>query len=226
MRVRVSSLALALIFIFALSVLFLTTACSTPRHGLIILCAGDSLTDSEYPGDLARLLRGDGIPARVLNFGRKGNTSGEYLRFLEGRRSALAKERPDFILLELGTNDVRLDGDRTSSPDFARNMRAIIAIFRGFSTRSGGRPVILLASIPPVPETAAFPLGPASAERVSREINPLIRDIAREERLVFVDNYAVFAGSPELLPGVHPSREGYRRLARNWHDALAPLIRK
>jgi lysophospholipase L1-like esterase len=226
MRVRVSVLALTLIIISALSVLFLSSACSTPRLGVIILCAGDSLTDSEYPGDLERLLRGDGIPARVLNFGRKGNTSGEYLQFLEGRRAALAGERPDFVLLELGTNDVRLDGDRTSAPDFARNIRAIIAIFRGFSTRTGGRPVILLASIPPVPETVGFPFSPASGERVSREINPLIRDIAREERLVFVDNYAVFAASPELLPGVHPSREGYRRLALNWHEALSPLLKK
>jgi lysophospholipase L1-like esterase len=226
MRSRFSSLTLTLVFISALGVPFLSTACSTPRRGVIILCAGDSLTDSEYPGDLERLLRRDGIPARVLNFGRKGNTSGEYLQFLEGRRAALAGERPDFVLLELGTNDVRLDGDRTSAPDFARNIRAIIAIFRGFSTRSGGRPAILLASIPPVPETAGFPFGPASGERVSREINPLIRDIAREERLVFVDNYAVFAASPELLPGVHPSREGYRRLARSWHEALGPLLRK
>jgi lysophospholipase L1-like esterase len=193
---------------------------------VVILCAGDSITDSEYPRDLERLLAQDGVRSRVLNYGRKGNTSGEYLRFLEGRRASLAAERPDFVLIQLGTNDVRLDGDKTEAPAFARNLRTIIGIFREFPGRRGGPPGILLASIPPVPETVGFPFGPASRERITREINPLVRDIAREERLVFVDNYALFAGAPELLPDVHPSREGYRRLARNWRDALAPLLEK
>jgi lysophospholipase L1-like esterase len=193
---------------------------------VLILCAGDSLTDSAYPRDLQRLLARDGIAARVLNFGRKGDTSGEYRRFLENQRAALANRHPDFILLQLGTNDVRLDGDLTDTPTFARNMRAIIAIFRGFTGRRGGQASVLLASIPPVPDSAAFPFGPPSRERITREINPVLRELAREERLVFVDNYALFSASPELLPGVHPSREGYRRLARNWYGALAPLLKK
>ncbi len=208
-----------------LLVLALGSCSSPPRRAVIILCAGDSLTDSEYPRDLQRLLARDGIAARVLNFGRKGDNSGEYLRFLESRRAGLAERHPDFVLLQLGTNDVRLDGDLTDTPTFTRNMRAIIAVFRGFTDRKGGKASILLASIPPVPDSAAFPFGPSSRERVNREINPALRDIAREERLVFVDNYALFSASPELLPGVHPSREGYGRLARSWYGALAPLLK-
>lgn len=199
---------------------------SPPRRGVVILCAGDSLTDSEYPRHLQRLLARDGIAAKVRNFGRRGNTSGEYRRFLENQKAALANEHPDFILLQLGTNDVRLDGDLTDTPTFAGNMRAIIAIFRGFTGRRGGKAVILLGSIPPVPDSAAFPFGPASRERITREINPFIRQLAQEERLVLVDNTSLFSASPDLLPGVHPSREGYRRLARNWYAALAPLLKK
>jgi lysophospholipase L1-like esterase len=215
------------LFFLALTVFVVCCFCfSPPRQGVVILCAGDSITASEYPRDLERLLARDGIRAKVLNYGRKGNTSGEYLRFIEERKSSLAGERPDFILIELGTNDVRLDGDKVETPAFARNMRAIIGIFREFSNRTGRNSVILLASIPPVPETVGFPFGPASRDRITREINPLIRDIAREERLVFVDNYALFSGAPELLPEVHPSRDGYRRLARNWYDALKPLLQK
>jgi lysophospholipase L1-like esterase len=214
-------------FLSALLIILASGFCCSPsRLTVIILCAGDSLTDSEYPRDLQRLLARDGISARVLNFGRKGDTSGEYRRYLENHRAALADEHPDFILLQLGTNDVRLDADLTDTPTFTRNMRAIIAGFRGFTDRRGGKSSVLLASIPPVPESAAFPFGPASGERVVREINPALRELAREEQLVFVDNHALFSASPELLPDVHPSREGYRRLARNWYGALAPLLRK
>ena len=213
--------------LLAVSLLLTFSFCSPPpRRGVVILCAGDSLTDSEYPRDLRRLLARDGTAARVLNYGRKGETSGEYRRFLESRRAALADEHPDFILLQLGTNDVRLDGDLTDARAFAANMRAIIAVCRGFTGRQGGTTRILLGLIPPVPVSAGFPFGPASRERVTGEINPLIRQIAREEGLVLVDNHALFSASPELLPGVHPSREGYRRLARNWYDALKPLLGK
>ncbi len=193
---------------------------------MIILCAGDSITDSEYPRDLERLLRRDRIPARVLNLGRKGYTSGEYRLYLEKEISTLAEVHPDFILLQLGTNDVRLDGDLTDTPAFVRNMRAIVALFRGLSSRRGEEPVLLLGTIPPVPASAGFPFGPASRERVDKEINPALRDLAREEKLVLVDNHALFSSSPELLPDVHPSREGYRRLAKNWYESIAPRLRK
>jgi lysophospholipase L1-like esterase len=59
---------------------------------------------------------------------------------------------------------------------------------------------------------------------VVREINPLVRKIAAEEQLVLVDNYGLFLRSPELLPDVHPTSAGYRLLARNWYDALKPLL--
>jgi len=131
---------------------------------------------------------------------------------------------PDFVLLQLGTNDVRVDGDHTPADTFADNMRKIIGLFRGFTDRRGESARILLATIPPLPERYSFPFGPESAGRVVREINPLIRKIAAEEQLALVDNYGLFLRSPELLPGVHPSSEGYRLLAGNWYDALKPLL--
>ena len=146
------------------------TALSFPSRGIIILCAGDSLTDSEYPG-----------------------------------------------------KDVRVDSDHTSVDAFAGKMRAIIGLFREFTDRRGEKARILLATIPPLPARHSAPFGPESAGRVVKEINPLIRKIAAEERLVLVDNYAIFLRSPELLPDVHPTSAGYRLLVRNWHEALKPL---
>jgi lysophospholipase L1-like esterase len=195
-------------------------SCSSPPTSYIILCAGDSITEVGYPKFLRRILKKEGIRAKVLNQGRSGHTSGEYLRFLQERKTELAENRPDFILLQLGTNDVRTDHDNTSADKFYVNMKKIIQLFRDFETRSGENPHIILATIPPIPDGTPFPFASLSAKRVEQEINPLIQKLALEETLTLVDNFPVFLRSPHLLPDVHPSIEGYKEMAQNWYRAL------
>jgi lysophospholipase L1-like esterase len=211
------------IFCFAWAALALT-ACSSPPRSIIILCAGDSLTEQGYPRHLTRLLNQSGVRARVCNYGRSGFTSGEYLKFLEARRAKMETERPDFILLQLGTNDVRRDGDRTPIEAFKNNMRRIIGIFSDFKTRWNHRPRILLASIPPVPEDTGFPFSPESAVRVREEINPVLKRLSIELRLPLIDNFTAFQDKPGLLKDVHPTEEGYRLMAANWQAALQPFL--
>jgi len=201
--------------------------CRSPAPGpgnVIVLCAGDSLTEWGYPRHLRRLLERDGVRARILNYGRSGNTSGEYLRFLEGAARRLEAGKPDFILLQLGTNDVRVDGDRTGTAEFMSNMRRIIGIFSGFRDRAGEAPRIFLALIPPVPPRIEFPFSPESSARVEKEINPALRRLAGELSVELVDNFMLFKDAPGLLPDVHPTSEGYRRLAASWHVALKPHL--
>jgi len=199
-------------------------SCGSKTFGVIILCAGDSITEEAYPRFLQQIFKKEGRRARVLNYGKSGHTTGEYLKFLRGRVAKAKAETPDLILLQLGTNDVRVDGDRIDLPDFERNIREIVAIFRGCRSRRGGPAAVLLATIPPIPENTPHPFSPESARRVVEEINPAIRALAAELALPLVDNYALFAGAPELLSGVHPSPEGYRRLALNWRQALRPFL--
>ncbi|HEX9902661.1 MAG TPA: SGNH/GDSL hydrolase family protein [Acidobacteriota bacterium] len=199
-------------------------ACSSPPRSAIILCAGDSLTERGYPRHLTRLLNQSGVRVRVRNYGRSGFTSGEYLKFLEAGRAKLEAERPDFVLLQLGTNDVRLDGDRTPIEAFENHMRRIIGIFSGFRTRWNRRPRILLASIPPVPEDTGFPFSPESAVRVREEINPVLKRLSFELRLPLVDNFTLFRDSPRLLRDIHPTEEGYRLMAANWQAGLQPFL--
>ena len=204
--------------IILIVVLLLT--CSSPPSNYIILCAGDSLTEEGYPRFLERLLKEEGIRAKVLNYGKSGHTSGEYLRFLQEKKIEMEKSSPDFILLQLGTNDVRMDSDHTTADEFLANMKQIILLFRDFTTRSGKSPPILLATIPPIPDDTPFPFSHQSAKRVTEEINPLIKKIAAKENLVEVDNYSVFLSSPHLLPEVHPSDQGYKAMAKNWYNVL------
>jgi len=202
----------------------LLTSCKSSSNGLIILCAGDSITESIYPRYLQKALKREGIKARVLNYGINGNTSGEYLNFLNKNKEALSNKYPDFILLQLGTNDVRIDHDKTESLQFYMNMKNIISLFRTFKAQTGRDSQILLATVPPIPENVSFPFNKNSASRVTEEINPLIKKICMEENIPLVDNHIIFVNSPKLLPEVHPSREGYRELSLNWLRALKPFL--
>jgi len=199
-------------------------ACRRAPSGIIVSCAGDSLTERGYPRYLRAALGRRGVRARVFNHGRSGNTTREYLAYLDGAAGEIGKERPDFVLIGLGTNDVRVDGDHVTGEEFAKNLRSIVAVFREFRNRSGDRPEILLAAAPPVPHGTPYPFGPGSADRVTREINPAIRAVAESLGAGFVDNYSPLARAPELLPEVHPLPEGYRIMAENWAAAIASRL--
>ncbi len=211
---------------FALFILFaLLLTCSPSQRGVIVLCAGDSLTESPYPRFLKNILSTAGIRAKILNYGRSGNTTGEYLSYLLNNKESLAEKHPDIICLLLGTNDVRNDHDRTSSDLVYSNLKTILAIFSKFKDLDGNKTQILLSTIPPIPDGVPFPFTIESQERVVNEINPLIVKIGKEENLPVVDNTTLFLKEPGLLPEVHPTEEGYRRLAQNWFEALRPLIK-
>ncbi|MCJ7613056.1 MAG: SGNH/GDSL hydrolase family protein [Candidatus Aminicenantes bacterium] len=220
LKPRPARTGLAVLIVFILSF----ASCARTVRSVIILCAGDSLTEQGYPRFLQRIMRRDGIRARVLNYVRSGFTSGQYLRYARDRTNELSSCRPDYILLQLGTNDVRLDGDRTPTARFEQNMKDIIALFRDFRTRQDRPSLIFLAAIPPVPENSAYPFSSESSRRVKDEINPVLKRLAQEAAVPLVDNYALFVRLPRLLPDIHPSEEGYRELAMSWYRALGPYL--
>ena len=204
------------VLIFSVLIAF----CSPQPQNRIILCAGDSITEIGYPPFLERILKNEGIRAKILNRGKSGHNSKEYLAYLETNKKELATSFPDFICLQLGTNDVRTDHDNTPADEFYANMKEIVHLFRNFRTRSGSTPHILLATIPPIPDNSSFPFAPVSTERVKQEINPLIQKIADEEYCTLVDNFSVFLRSQDMLPEIHPTDKGYEAMAQNWYTAL------
>lgn len=189
----------------------------------VVLCAGDSITAGGYPWYLQRRLDEAGQRLKVINAGEKGNTSGEYLGFLR-RSGIVAQTNPRWVLLQLGTNDVRSDGDATSAENFRENLEAILGVVAGHKNPDGSSPRVLLATIPPVPVEIAGHFNAPSRLRVESEINPAIREIAGRRQLALVDTHGLFAARPDLLPGVHPNEKGYRALADAWYDTLAPLL--
>lgn len=203
-----------------LLLIFMLSFCTSPPEGVIILCAGDSITEAAYPKFLRQILKSEGIRAKIFNQGKSGYNTREYLEFLKKNHAALTKTYPDFVLLQLGTNDVRIDNDQTSADEFYQNMNSIIVLFGQLKIRSGKKTQILLATIPPIHQDIPFPFAPESGKRVEEEINPLIKKIAGEQKIPLVDNHSLFLRSPHLLPDVHPSEQGYQALAQNWFKAL------
>jgi lysophospholipase L1-like esterase len=189
----------------------------------VVLCAGDSITAASYPKYLKKLLLSDGLPVQVINAGVKGDSTAEYIRFLE-RSQIIERSDPSWVLLQLGTNDLRIDSHATTTEQFRKNLETILDRLGRHRNRDGSSPQIILATIPPIPVDIRWHFNAVSRARVETEINPAIRAIARRRGLVLADHYTIFASRPELLPDVHPTEEGYRVLAVAWHRILAPLV--
>lgn len=195
-----------------------------PLSGLpVILCAGDSITAASYPRQLKELLARDGLPVQVINAGVKGDSSAEYIRFLE-RSRVIERSNPDWVLLQLGTNDLRIDSHATTTEQFKKNLGSILDRIGNHRNPDGRSPRILLATIPPIPVQVRWHFDAGSQARVQGEINPVIRELARRRELLLADHHALFVARPDLLPDVHPSEDGYRELAAAWHRLLAPLV--
>lgn len=180
-----------------------------------VLCMGDSLTESsygQYTRSLKRLFKTENLKVNVYSAAKPGNTSGEYLNYLKGT-DILKKIKPHIVVLMLGTNDVRIDGDHTPVDSFIRNMREIIALIKNFKNPDGRKMLIFLSTIPPIFNCDLPTFDETSRQRVVEEIVPAIKTLAKEENLHLIDLFGFFEKKPELLPGIHPGKEGYRAMA-------------
>jgi len=187
-----------------------------------ILCAGDSITADSYPKRLQDRLEKAGLSAQVLNAGIPGHTSTEYLDYMTSS-SILSKVNPHVVLLQLGTNDVRVDFNRVSTQQCIKNMRAIIGLVRAHRNPDGGAPMLFIATVPPI-VVNGFPFTAASRRRIKREINPAIKELAKAFDLPVNDNCALFEKRPHLLPDIHPSQEGYQAMADQWFEVMVGVL--
>lgn len=182
----------------------------------VVLCLGDSITESEwgnYPAHLDKLFRRSKATSVAISQGRPGNTSGEYLRFFT-KADLMNKYDPDAIVIMLGTNDVRVDYDNTSTAKYKENMSKIIEIIRAYEKIKGGKIDIYICTIPPIFTVDLHTFTRESARRVEEEIVPAIKELSNKYNLELIDLNAVFKRNKDLLPGIHPSPGGYYKMAK------------
>lgn len=191
-----------------------------------ILCLGDSLTESRfgsYPPYLAHYARKYGYRLRVSLQAYPGYTSGEFLSAL--RRNGLPQlGSADIVLVMLGTNDVRRDHDHTATATFRRNLEDICDLIRLSGGDTAKPPELVLLTIPPIVPKPDSPFDRDSVRQAREEVVPTIRQLAQERDTEVIDIFGFFRRHPDLLPGIHPTPEGYRRMAAYIFRSLRPLI--
>jgi len=143
-----------------------------------IVCFGDSITEGyllsrpaeeSWPGVLARLLdaRDGKGKFQVVNAGISGQDTRQGLKRLD---ALLASEKPDWILMEYGTNDLWSSRHMTPS-DTEKNLKEMITRMKAANVR------VIIATLPPV----------GDMEREVAERNEAIRRVAADTGTPLVD---------------------------------------
>ena len=208
----------------ALTVLLVLVSCAEKgRDEFVIGCVGDSLM-RPIPSHLKKLMRGLERGIVVVGWAQGGMTVRSYLDFYKRRFPRGRTKNPDFVLIQLGTNDVRslIEGDSTLD-EFETDLKGIIEEFTKYSNGRGESSHVLIANVPLcVGERYA-----KSNRFVQETLNPSIEKIAEEEGLCLVDNYRILNNRAHLYShdGVHPKRVGERALAQNWIIAIRKASR-
>lgn len=190
---------------------------------------GDSITDGYFvPGgyriDLWQHLQQRGYAIDFVGSLRNGfdslpdpdheGHSGWEIQQIHRRiQGWLNRSQPDIILLLIGTNDMARGNDVNNAPD---RLNALIEeIFLHLPQVQ-----LFVASIPPIGE-------PVLNQRVlnyNGAISDLVQQKKTEDKSIdFVDLYYILS-LDDLPDGVHPNREGFRKIAKAWDAALSEAI--
>jgi lysophospholipase L1-like esterase len=138
-------------------------------------------------------------------------------------RAALARQRPDVVLLHIGTNDL---GGGVSVEEAAANVRALLLIIDERSREGGAdaKPIqVLLARI------VARDLFGDGRDPLVDQYNDLLAGVAAEQSragqaVAVVDLQHRVDPRRDLADALHPSERGYGKMAAGWAAALQRVI--
>lgn len=184
-----------------------------------IACIGNSITYGArlkfphvdgYPAQLQKLL-GDGY--WVKNFGISGSTMAPSENtFMQRDRWQHAKEfLPDIVFIKLGTNDIKSTHWKGDEP-FVTSYQHMIDTLKALPSH----PRIVLC----LPATSYRTNDHLDSNIQSKAI-PLIRQVAKKNKLDVVDLHTPTAGQPERFPDqLHPDVQGAGIIAQTLYDYL------
>lgn len=188
---------------------------SPQKDAIRVACMGNSITYGAgiryqardgYPAVLGRLL---GEDYWVGNFGQSGSTllgkaNRPYIKE-EAYREAL-DFCPDIVVLKLGTNDSKPKNWKYKA-DFANDLQAMIDTLKQLPSH----PKIYLC----YPAKAYKDNFEISEQNIVNEVIPIIRKVAKKNRLETIDLHTAMDGMPENFPdGIHPNEKGAEEMAK------------
>ncbi len=221
--------------------LILLPALAAGQEKPVLVAFGDSTTAPR--GTLrvyAALLQDEFPDLRVVNAGVGGDTTARARARLE--KDVLA-HKPALVVVQFGINDATVDlwkdpparEPRVPKADYEAGLREIVQ-----AVRSRGASAVLVTPNPLRWSKATRALygkppyrvqEPDGFSLILRDYAELVRKVAREEKISFVDVYAAFdeydrpkgqSMDELLLDGMHPNEKGHRLVA----DRLIPKVKE
>ena len=193
-----------------------------------IACVGDSITAGfglsnpsvdSYPARLQLLLGTGGF--LVSNYGSSGTTlltNGDDPYIQSGQWAASTNSHPDVVVIMLGANDSKPNGNSSKLSSFSSDYQWMIGVYGNIVLSSGTHPRIILCTPPPVFGTGAYSIDPLV---VSNTISPDVRTVAASNNLQLIDMQTLLAGHPEWTQdNVHPNQQGTAVMAAIVYTAI------
>lgn len=196
---------------------------------------GDSITYGEYDGvfggwvDILKRYAlqkyNEGSNELILfNLGIGGETTEGLLNRMSHEMKARNSADGNIVFLGYGANDLAIkDGNQLVNPEqFKTNIEIAVQNAKQYSKD------IYLISILPISEKIDGKISPTGKLRTNQEVliyNQILRNIATENSLHYIDFHSAFFKDKEILlskDGVHPNEKGYGMMA----EIAIPIIEK
>ena len=188
---------------------------SPKKDAIRVACIGNSITDGSgifmrdifgYPAQLQKKL-GNGYI--VKNFGLGARTmlqKGDYPYMKEQAWKDAQGFLPDIVIIKLGTNDSKPKNWKYGN-EFATDMQHMLDTLKALPSH----PRIILAT--PIPALNA--LGTIDKEALTKEICPIIKDLAKKNKCELIDFQTLFQTTEGMMSGdgIHPTRKGAGQMA-------------
>jgi lysophospholipase L1-like esterase len=131
----------------------------------------------------------------------------------------LAENPPDVVLVLLGTND--LNSDCCEVSDIVAQMSGFLDHIWSFDSTI----IVILGSPPPADSVRHARLNDRVTEYVSALPSLVDAKQALGRRIGFADHHAVMNSTSDLVgDGIHPSPQGYTKMAQVWRDAIVAAL--
>ncbi|WP_262681519.1 GDSL-type esterase/lipase family protein [Hymenobacter rubripertinctus] len=123
-------------------------------------------------------------------------------------------QRPDIVLLHVGSNDIFQDQSATSTRD---EVGQLIDVLRA------ANPAVKVVVAQVIPNAQA---GATANLSVYNSLLPglVAQKNTRQSPVVLVDQFTGFVPATDSYDGTHPNAAGEAKMAANWYAALRPLL--
>lgn len=177
---------------------------------------GDSITfgscDSEALGWCGRLRKSLPLDdwSELYNFGICGETSADLLKRFEIEADAI---KPSNIIFAIGINDSKYPNEseknKVSLPEYRNNLETLIKQAKSFTDK------ITIIGATRVDDEWRSAKGSRFLNEEIENYNSVMKEVADQHSLLFIDMFEVLDPALDLADGLHPNAEGYQKMFEN-----------